>query len=268
MYKWHVWELAQCCSLYWVLESKSSQPFSRWFRWSRWSQGWAFDFILRARYLFSWLNPFFFFFLLCHRVLATLINTGCECCCFYYLCIGAGIWGRKRGWAVAAGPPITFIYYAAALARPKAFPIRRCQIFSRRQQCLKDLQLPSKIRQYYKSPVVWLVWCQAVKTVWYWLIASIPLFNDPAVIWLQPKLANLTLLLFFFFFFWKKLTTPDVARGSLCTRPLPREQKKQQQQNSGAPKGQPEQLLRSYLFPNSLMSFLDQSQNTGWKCRL
>lgn len=203
MYKWHVWELAQCCSLYWVLESKSSQPFSRWFRWSRWSQGWAFDFILRARYLFSWLNPFFFFFfLLCHRVLATLINTGCECCCFYYLCIGAGIWGRKRGWAVAAGPPITFIYYAAALARPKAFPIRRCQIFSRRQQCLKDLQLPSKIRQYYKSPVVWLVWCQAVKTVWYWLIASIPLFNDPAVIWLQPKLANLTLLLFFFFFFF------------------------------------------------------------------
>lgn len=142
---------------------------------------------------------FFFFFLLCHRVLATLINTGCECCCFYYLCIGAGIWGRKRGWAVAAGPPITFIYYAAALARPKAFPIRRCQIFSRRQQCLKDLQLPSKIRQYYKSPVVWLVWCQAVKTVWYWLIASIPLFNVPAVIWLEPKLANLTLLLFFFF---------------------------------------------------------------------
>ena len=266
MYKWHVWELAQCCSLYWVLESKSSQPFSRWFRWSRWSQGWAFDFILRARYLFSWLNPFFFFFfLLCHRVLATLINTGCECCCFYYLCIGAGIWGRKRGWAVAAGPPITFIYYAAALTRPKAFPIRRCQIFSRRQQCLKDLQLPSKIRQYYKSPVVWVVWCQAVKTVWYWLIASIPLFNVPAVIWLEPKLANLTLLLFFFL---KEAYHPWRGSRFALYSTTSQGTKKQQQQNSGAPKGQPEQLLRSYLFPNSLMSFLDQSQNTGWKCRL
>lgn len=161
----------------------------------------------RGIYSADWIL-FFVFFLLRHRVLATLINTGCECCCFYYLCIGAGIWGRKRGWAVAAGPPITFIYYAAALTRPKAFPIRRCQIFSRRQQCLKDLQLPSKIRQYYKSPVVWLVWCQAVKTVWYWLIASIPLFNDPAVIWLQPKLANLTLLLFFFFFFFERSLPP------------------------------------------------------------